>query len=247
VKLSVLSFTVLFCLLPLLSSAKDAPKQDPNARTVDSGTFGVFQNEHRIATETFSIMQSSNGSVATSEFKTDPAVGNAAQSSRLQLTPNGEIISYEWKEISPGTSGASVGPNNEFLAERFHDSGQTKEQQQQFLLPLSTSIVDDYFFVQREILVWRYLATACKTQKGVLQCPLKQEVKFGSLNAHSRISTSVSMSFMGPDDVTVKGNAVKLSRIDMKSDSGSWSLWMDDQFKLIRILDTDTNIEVVRD
>ncbi|HEY1464756.1 MAG TPA: hypothetical protein VGF44_15170, partial [Terriglobales bacterium] len=159
-KLSVLSFTVLFCILPALSSAKDStPKQDPGSRTVDSGTFGVFQNEHRIATETFSITQSGNGSVATSEFKTDPAVGNAVQSSKLQLTPNGEIINYEWKEISPGTSGASVAPNNEFLAERYHDSGQTKDQQQQFLLPLSTSILDDYFFVQREILVWRYLAT----------------------------------------------------------------------------------------
>jgi plasmid maintenance system killer protein len=107
--------------------------------------------------------------------------------------------------------------------------------------------VDDYFFVQREILVWRYLATGCKTQKGVLQCPLKQEVKFGSLNAHSRVSTSVSMFFMGPDEVTIKGTPEKLSRIDMKSDSGSWSLWVNDQFKLIRILDTDTNTEVVRD
>jgi hypothetical protein len=52
---------------------------------------------------------------------------------------------------------------------------------------------------------------------------------------------------MGPDEVTIKGTPEKLSRIDMKSDSGSWSLWVNDHFKLIRILDTDTNTEVVRD
>ena len=246
--MKLFSFAVLACvLIASLGFAKDASTKDSSAKTVDSGTFGVFQNEKRIATETFSISQNNNGSIATSEFKTDPAIGNAEQSSKLQLTPSGEIISYEWKELSPGSASATVAPNNEFLAERYHDDAQSKEQQQQFLLPLSTSIVDDYFFVQREILVWRYLATACKTQKGVLQCPLKQEVKFGSLNAHSRVSTSVSMFFIGPEDVTIKGNPEKLSRIDMKSDSGSWSLWVNDQFKLIRILDTDTNIEVVRD
>ena len=84
--------------------------------------------------------------------------------------------------------------------------------------------------------MWKYLATSCKTQKGILQCPLKQEVKFGALNAHSRISIPVSLTFLGPDEVTIHGVQEKLSKIDLKSDSGDWSLWVNEQFKLIRIL-----------
>jgi hypothetical protein len=253
VKLSVLRFAVLVCLLAVAASsfAKDKQsaksKQDASVKTVDSGSFGVFQNEKRIATETFSIVQSSHGSVATSEFKTESTAGDAAQSSKLELAPNGEILRYEWKETSPGSAEATVAPSNDFLTERYRDTGETKEQEKPFLLPASTSILDDYFFIQREILVWKYLATSCKTQKGILQCPLKQEVKFGALNAHSRISIPVSLTFMGPDEITIHGVQQKLSKIDLKSDSGDWSLWVNEQFKLMQIEDTDTGTEIVRD
>jgi hypothetical protein len=226
---------------------KDKPKSDPTAKTVDSGSFGVFQNEKRIATETFSIAQNSNGSIATSEFKMDPAIGNATQSSTLNLGPNGEIVRYQWKEISPGSAEAWVAPNNDFLTEHYRDNNDIKEQEKPFLLPASTSILDDYFFVQREILVWKYLAMACKTQNGVLQCPLKQEMKFGALNAHSRISVPIALTFMGQDEITIHGAPRKLSRINLKSDSGDWALWVDEQFKLQQIQDLATGMEIIRD
>jgi hypothetical protein len=226
--------------------AKDNPP-DPTAKTVDSGSFGVFQDGKRIATETFSITQNKNGSLATSEFKMDKATGDAVQSSKLELTPNGDIVRYEWKEISPGNAEAYVAPNNDFLTEHYRDDPQAKEQQKPFLLPTSTSILDDYFFVQREILVWRYLATSCKTQKNVLQCPLKQEIKFGALNPHSRLSLPVSLTFLGPDDVTIRGVQKKLSKIELKSDTGDWALWLDEQFKLLEIDDASTNAQIVRD
>ncbi|HEY1799930.1 MAG TPA: hypothetical protein VGG46_03255 [Terriglobales bacterium] len=252
-KLSVLRFAVLICLLTIAASsfAKDKQnakaKEDSSSKTVDSGSFGIFQNEKRVATETFSIMQNSHGSVAKSEFKTESTAGDAAQSSELDLAPNGEILRYEWKEISPGSAEATVAPSNDFLTEHYRDTGDTKEQEKPFLLPASTSILDDYFFIQREILVWKYLATSCKTQKGILQCPLKQEMKFGALNAHSRISIPVSLTFLGPDEVTIHGVQEKLSKIDLKSDSGDWSMWVNEQFKLIRILDVETGTEIVRD
>ncbi|HWF91566.1 MAG TPA: hypothetical protein VN684_04735 [Terriglobales bacterium] len=252
-KLSVLRFAVLVGLLTIAANgfAKDKQnakqKEEPSAKTVDSGSFGVFQNEKRIATETFSIVQSSHGSVATSDFKTESTAGDASQSSKLELAANGEIVHYEWKESSPGSAEATVAPNNDFLAEHFKDSRDAKEQVKPFLLPASTSILDDYFFIQREILVWKYLATSCKTQKGILQCPLKQEVKFGALNAHSQISIPVSLTFLGPDEVEIHGVQQKLSKIDLKSDSGDWFLWVNEQFKLIRIEDVDTGTEIVRD
>ncbi len=252
-KLSVLGFAVLACVLTIAASsfAKEKPnakqKEEPSAKTVDSGAFGVFQNEKRVATETFSIVQNSHGSVATSEFKTESTNGDAAQSSKLELAPNGEILRYEWRETSPGSAEASVAVSNDFLTEHYKESRDAKEQVKPFLLPASTSILDDYFFIQREILVWKYLATSCKTQKGILQCPLKQEVKFGALNAHSQISIPVSLTFLGPDEAPIHGVQQKLSKIDLKSDSGDWSLWVNQQFKLIRIEDVETGTEIVRD
>ena len=229
-----------------ISYAKDTPQNQPG-KVVDSGSFGVFRDGKRIATETFSITQNSSGSVVTSEFKMEKTAGEAAQSSKLEMLPSGDIVRYEWKEISPGSAEAYVAPNNDFLTEHYRDSSQAKEQQKGFLLPTSTSILDDYFFIQREILVWRYLATTCKTQKGVLQCPLKQEIKFGAMNPHSQLSISVSLTFLGPDDVDIHGTQRKLSKIELKSEGGDWTLWVDEQFKLVDINDASTGTEIVRD
>ena len=54
-------------LLPTLAAAVDKEKNKDNAaQMVDSGSFGIFLNGHRIATETFSIQQNATGSTATS-------------------------------------------------------------------------------------------------------------------------------------------------------------------------------------
>ena len=93
---------------------------------MDTGSFGVFMNGHRIATEKFSIQQNSTGSVATSEFKTEAGVAPAAQSSELQLAPNGDLRKYEWKEISPGKAQAVIVPNDNLLVERSTNNPQDK-------------------------------------------------------------------------------------------------------------------------
>jgi len=53
-----------------VSAAPAASKDDkaPAAQMVDSGSFGVFMNGRRVATETFSIHQSSGGSSIVSQF-----------------------------------------------------------------------------------------------------------------------------------------------------------------------------------
>jgi hypothetical protein len=221
------------CLLAASSAAAASGKDDkaPNAQNVDSGSFGVFMNGRRVATETFSVHQSST----------------AEQRSEWQMSPNGDLRKYEWKEVSPGQSQAMVVPNQEFLTERFRASPQDKELEQPFMLPASSSLLDDYFFVQREVLVWKYLASSCKQDKGALQCPLKQRVQFGALNPHSRSSISVTLEFAGREKVTIRGAEVEMNRLDLKGESGTWTLWVDDQYKLQRILIQGENTEVVRD
>jgi hypothetical protein len=89
VKFAVTIRIVSLLLLPLFAMAADKEKPKDAAQMVDSGSFGVFLNGQRIATETFSIQQSATGSIATSEFKTEAGADKSVQSSELQLTANG--------------------------------------------------------------------------------------------------------------------------------------------------------------
>lgn len=217
----------------------------PGEKTVDSGSFGVYNGGERVATETFSIQQSPEGSVISSQFKSAQGARNAEQSSELELTPSGELRSYQWREVAPETMAATIAPNDAFLVERYGSSPQDKQQTQNFLLPPSTTILDDYFFVQREVLAWKYLATACKREQGPLECP-KQKVPFGTLNPHARSSASVSIEFTGREKLTVHGSARELAHFILRSEMGDWGFWLDDQFRLVRLLD-DSGTEVVRD
>ncbi len=234
-------------LIPASAGAADKDKKDGPGQMVDSGSLGVFTNGHRIATETFSIQQSSNGSVISSQFKTEEGVDKAAQSSELQLSTTGEIRKYEWKELSPGKATATVAPSNDYLTEHITGGPGEKPEDQPFLLPASTSILDDYVFIHREVLVWRYMASACKQEKGAVQCPANQKTQFGAMNPHQRTSLPLSVEFSGRDKVTIRGTEREMNKFILRSEGGDWTLWLDDQFKLQRILVASDNIEVVRD
>jgi len=225
-------------------SAKD---KEPSSEKVDSGALGIFINGKRVATETFTIQQSPSGSVTTSEFKTEEGLDRADQTSELQLSGSGELKKYEWKELSPGQSQASVLPSENFLTERYSSNPQEKPREQPFLLPASTSILDDYFFIQREVLAWKYLATACRPDKGQIQCPLKQKTQFGTLNPHARSSMLVTLEFAGVEKLSIHGVERDYTRLDLKSEAGDWSLWLDEQHKLVRILVESDKTEVIRD
>ena len=234
-------------LLSLSADAGEKEKSKNSDQMVDSGSFGVFMNGRRMATETFSVQQNANGSVISSQFRTDEGVDKAAQSSELQLTPSAEIRRYEWKELSPGKAQATVAPSNDFLTEHISAGPDDKPIEQPFLLPASTSILDDYFFIHREILIWRYLATACKQEKRDIQCPANQKTQFGTMNPHQRSSVPLSLEFTGRDKVSIRGTERELNKFVLRGDAGEWMMWVDDQFKLQRILIASEATEVVRD
>ena len=223
-----------------------AKEKDIPSQLVDSGSFGVFNGSHRVATETFSIKQNADGSVVSSEFKAEQGEQKAAQSSELDLTGSVGLRHYEWKEIIPEKLQATVDPNDTFLIERFSTGPDGKLHDQNFLLPASTSILDDYFFIQREVLAWKFLATVCKQEKAGLGCPANQKAQFGTLNPHARSSLLVSIEFTGKDKVTVRGAERELSRFMLRSETCDWAIWLDDSFKIVRLLG-DNGIEVVRD
>ncbi len=224
-----------------------APSKDSGGQMVDEGVFGVMVQGKRIASETFSIHQDSAGSLIKSEFKAELGTDASQQSSELELAANGDLRKYAWRETQPEKADFTVVPAKDFLLEKYSVSAQEKEGEQPFLLPNSTSMLDDYSFVQREVLAWRYLASGCKQEKGQVACPLHQKTLFGTLNPHSRSSLSVGIEYAGREQVTIRGTPRELIRLNLTSDAGDWSLWLDDQFKLQRIVVVGDNIEVVRD
>lgn len=230
--------------ITIVASVAMAKDKESNENTVDSGSFGVFNGEHRIATETFTISQGAQGTLVTSEFKSEQGEQKAQQSSRLELTPSVELREYTWKELLPEKNQVTVMPNETFLIEHF--SAGDKQHDQNFLLPPSTTILDDYAFIHRELLAWKYLHTACKSEKGSLGCPKGQKVQFGTLNPHERSSMAVSIEFGGVEKVTIRGKQQDLTRFTLHAETGDWAYWLDGQLKLIR-LQSDGGTEVVRD
>ena len=87
-------------------------------QTVDSGSFGVFVNGRRVATESFTVRQEAGGSVANSEVKIEDGSNKPSQTAETQLTGGGELKRYEWHQFTPSKADAIVTPNEPFLVER---------------------------------------------------------------------------------------------------------------------------------
>lgn len=238
-----LGFLLGFAAVTLVY-AKD---KEAAAQMVDSGSFAVLRNGRRVATEKFSVHQSATGSTITSQLQADSGLDNASQSSELKISPSGDLVRYEWHDLAPKAD-LVVTPNDQFLIERITIAPTTKPAEQPFLMPTSTMILDNNSFVQREVLVWRYLASSCKQEGGKMLCP-KEPAQFGVLVPQDRISMKVTLEPVGMEKIKINGTEREFLRLNLKDDSGQWALWLDDQnmFKLMRILIAGDNTEIVRD
>jgi len=246
-RLAALMLALVCCIAASAAPLPKEKEKEPDGKNIDSGTFGVFQKGHRVGTETFSIYQTSYGSLIKSEFKTESAPTVDVQTSEMQLTASGEIRRYDWKELSPGSARSSVLPNDDFLNQKWTTAAGEKEHEQPYLLPPSTSILDDYFFIHREVLVWKFLSMVCKQDSKGLQCQPKQRTQFGTLNPHQQAQTVMSAEFLGKEKMTLKSGPQDLFKVELKNDAGTWQVWLDDQFKVMRISVLGDNTEVVRD
>jgi hypothetical protein len=235
---------VLLCAVSAYASdKKDNPKPAP-VQMVDSGSFGVFVRGQRVVTETFSVRQDNGISIVKSHLQ-ETGNSNAGQKSELQMTGTGELARYEW---SDGGSSLVVTPKDEFLLEKITTASSSKPAEQPFLMPNTSAILDNNFFIHRAVLAWRYLATNCHTDSGTLKCQ-QGAVEFGVLVPQDRTSMRVRMELAGREKVTIHGTERELLRLNLKGENFSWALWVDekDQFKLMRVQIADDNTEVVRD
>jgi hypothetical protein len=141
-----------------------------------------------------------------------------------------------------------VTPKDEFLLERITSAASAKPAERPFLMPNTSAILDNNFFVHRAVLAWRYLAADCHAESSGLKCQ-QGPVEFGVLVPQDQTSLRVRMELVGREKVTIRGTERELLRLNLSGESFSWALWVDDkdQFKLVRVLITDANTEVVRD
>ncbi len=233
----------------LACAAQAAPKKaDKKAevKAVDSGSFGIYVNGRRVATESFDIRQHPDGSITRSEIKLEDGISKVSQTSELEMTPTGDLRRYKWSESGPEKAYTIVQPENEFLVEHVYSGSNEKPLDQPFILPASTMILDDYFFVQRQVLAWRYLAAGCHPAPGQQGCRLAK-AQFGVLVPRQRASALVSMEYVGREKVVVKGAERELNRFKLESDGSEWGLWFDDQHRLVRVIIAAQNTEVLRD
>ena len=219
----------------------------PSNPMLDSGSFGVFIRGQRVLTESFTIQQQGSASTVRAQLKQTGSTG-PEQTSELQLSTNGELVRYQWDDASAAKASLVVTPNNEFLIERITTAASEKPVEQPFLLPTSTMVLDNNFFIHREVLAWRYLAANCHQEKGSLQCQ-KEPAEFGVIVPQDRNSIRVRLELVGREKVNIRGTERDLVRLNLSGEGFSWAMWVDDhdQFKLMRILIAADNTEVIRD
>jgi hypothetical protein len=239
----------IFCVsLQFFAVGLAASTAKQTGQVVDSGSFGIFVNGQRVATEQFSIQQTGAGSNIDSQLHEEGSAQKATQNSTMQLTAKGELLRYEWHEVTPEKIDLELLPNDQFLIERLTIKPGEKPIEQPFLLPSSTIVMDNNFFVHRELLAWRYLAQNCKQDTGKFQC-VSGPISFGVVVPQDRQSMRVTMEPVGREKVQLAGKERELARFDLKFEDNSWSLWLDDQdhFKVMKIAINSEKTEVVRD
>lgn len=267
VKLAILLIAVLAAQSTLSAADrndKSKEKVKAAARVADSGSFGIYLNGKRVGTETFNITETLNNqrlpdySTATSEIKFDDGRFRATQTAEMQVSAKGELRSYVWHATVPQKEEASVEPKDQLLVEHIVPADQ-KKLDVQHMLPLSTIILDDNFFSQREILLWWYLST-CRRQDNNLLCGTG---KFMILVPHQHVSGNATLELMGQEKVMIKGAERELNKIKLdtngpqalnwlndqshESEAAQWVLWVDDQYRIVKMTVAGSNVEVVRD
>jgi hypothetical protein len=238
-----IALIALSILLAFHATAKD---KEPAGDLVDSGSFGIFLNGKRVATEAFSVHQLKGGdSTTASQFKEEGS-NNPSQRSEMQISSSGALVHYEWHELSPGKSELTLSPNNEFLVERVIENPGEKAKEKPFLMPNTSVILDNNFFVHREILAWKYLASSCPLENGRSKCGPAQ---FGAIIPQERDSVRVSIAPVAQEKVALNGSERELLHLSLKVEDAEWDLWLDsqDHFKLMKVARVGENIQIVRD
>ena len=237
------SLIVAVCLIASLPLTAGKPKTAPagQPKVVDEGTFSVMVNGAQVASETFTIKQNAQGSVSKSQLKVE---GKATQDCEMTMAANGNLIRYEWNDLKMSKAKNVVEPSSDFLIEHYA-APDGKVGDQPFLMPTSSVILEDYFFSHRELLLWRYFGASCSKGDGK-SCEFAK-TQYGVVIPRQRISSMVTIEYIGPDKVTLKGTPKDLTKFRIITEGPDWFAWVDENYKLQKISVPEDGTEVTRD
>jgi hypothetical protein len=237
------SLCFAFAFLVSASFADDKVKPT----IVDAGSFSIVVKGTRVATETFRVEQRGTSSFVISELKTD-ATPPVTQSAELEMNATGGLKKYSWKETKPGDATIVVEPQDEqFLSLRISENASAPPKVTTHALTPVTSILDDNFFSQMQVLAWKYMAAGCKPgPNGVNEC-VWNEQKLPTLNPHQQEPLLISMTFVGEVKRTIKGVEQRYKTFKLTCEAGVWDLWFNEENKLVRVVIAAENTEVLRD
>lgn len=224
--------------LSLLAHSKKAPA----GQVVDSGTFGVYIKGKKVATEKFEVTQTPEMSVATADLHLEETKSD--QKAEMELAPNGNLIRYSWTESGKGE--LVVEPKDDFLVEHVSLTDSSKKAEQPFVLPASTMVIDDGFFSQRELLLWRYIATQCQMKVGEKGCQLGSQ-QYGVIIPRQQTSAQVTVEYKGSQKVNIRGTDMDLQRFELQGEGYDWTLWIDASYKVQKISIDAEGTEVYRE
>jgi hypothetical protein len=215
---------------------------------VDSGSFGIVVNGTRVATETFRVEQRGASSFVISELKLEDPNNKATQAAELEMAANGSLKKYVWKEVKPGEGQIVVQPqDDQFLAVRITENAAAAPKDMVHALSPVTSIMDDNFFSQMQVLAWKYMAAGCRVgANGQNECNWDKR-QLPILNPHQHESLLVTMEFTGVQKFKIKGEEHNFKTFKIRGETGEWILWFNEDNKLVRVVIAAENTEVVRD
>lgn len=229
-------------LFPALAFAAEPP----HAQVADSGSFAVLINGQAVAREAFTITRTESGSLTESTIRVLDA-SRAEHRIKLELTPAGALRRYEWRESSPGHGHLTLLPDGDFLKQQY---GATPEESstQAYALTPATAILDDNFFVLRELLIWAYLRDDCKPEGNRLTCPGKPAPpsRIAVLAPLRRYSMQVSLQLQAVEPATA-GRQAGWLRFQLEDDTGLWTLWLDRDYKLQELAHDGDPARIVRE
>ena len=131
-------------------------------------------------------------------------------------------------------------PDQQVLVQ--HYSGDKTSKDLPYILTPSTSVLDDYFFIQREVLAWRYLSGECPSSP----CT-PTPADFRIVIPHQHSSATVRIEFKGREKVALNGSETELNHIVLHADDFDWSLYLNDNQKLVKVEIPAQQTEAVRE
>lgn len=256
-KCIILLALLLTAAWALGSDNKDKPKEKKSA--VDAGSFGIYLNGKRIGTEKFDIQQDASEGTVSAEITVEDGGNKSEQRSEMRVGTDGNLKVYKWSSTSPTREESTVEPklengqsSTELAAGLLVEHVTTAEQKKRdvpYVIPLSTVILDDNFFSQRELLIWRYLATGCKRVPPDLHLECGP-AHFGIFVPHQHATGSSVVELVGRDKITFKGAEREVNKVRVDTDGVQWLIWVDDpenHYKVLKMAIPAGNIEVWRD